>query len=124
MSHDRKPKIEGWVAALFMDLIDGNNEQHDWTEYPGRYVAEVFKTCRIKKVVVDLPWPLPDPTLWKKRSRVSDIVWCLENYIHPSLHREVFPRVDLPTDVKEKATEPPDWDPLDIRATWLKNLKT
>jgi len=35
----------------------------------------------------------------------------------------VFPRVDLPTDVKEKAREPPDWDQLDIRATWLKNLK-
>ncbi|MDE2762172.1 MAG: hypothetical protein OXQ94_03295 [Gemmatimonadota bacterium] len=31
--------------------------------------------------------------------------------------------VDLPTDVKEKAAEPPDWDPLDIRVTWLKNLK-
>ena len=36
VSHDRKPEIEGWVAAFFMDLVDGNNEQHDWTEYPGR----------------------------------------------------------------------------------------
>ena len=99
-----------------MDLVDGNNEEHDWTEYPGRYVADVFKTCEVRGTFL---W-LPD---WKKRSRVSDIVWCLENYIHPSLHKEVFPRVDLPTDVKEKATEPPDWDPLDIRATWLKNLK-
>ena len=35
----------------------------------------------------------------------------------------VSERVYLPTDVKEKATEPPDWDPLDIRVTWLKNLK-
>ena len=89
----------------------------DWTEYPGRYVAEVFETCEVKGKFLGL---IPD---WKKRSRVSDIVWCPENYIDPSLHREVFPRVDVPGGVKEEATEPPDRDPLDIRSTWLKNLK-
>ena len=56
------------------------------------------------------------------REAMAAVVWCLENYIHPSLHREVFPGVDLPTDVKEEATEPRDWNPLDIRVTWLKNL--
>jgi len=41
---------------------------------------------------------------------MSNIVWCLENYIHPSLHKEVFRGIRTPVDVKEKATEPPDWD--------------
>ena len=112
ITHDRKPEIEWWVAALLMDLIDDDTgEKSDWTAYPGRYVAEVFKTCEWKGTFL---WIFPD---WKKRSRVSDIVWCLENYIHPHLHKTVFPRVDLPARVKEGATEPPDWDPLDIRAT-------
>ena len=117
VSHDRKPEIEGWVAALFMDLIDGNNERHDWTEYPGRYVARVFKTCMTKSVYDHLP------DKWWKRTNVSNIVRCLENYIDRALHKEVFPGIRTPGDVHEWATEPPDWDPLDIRATWLKNLK-
>ena len=63
------------------------------------------------------------PDKWWKRTNVSNIVWCLENYIDRALHKEVFPGIRTPGDVHEWATEPPDWDPLDIRATWLKNLK-
>jgi len=48
--------------------------------------------------------------IWWKRTNMSNIVWCLENYIHPSLHKEVFRGIRTPVDVKEKATEPPDWD--------------
>ncbi len=118
VSHDRKPKIEGWVAALLMDLVDEDTgEKGDWTAYGGRYVAEVFKTCEVKGKALGI---FPD---WKNRSRVSDIVWCLENRIDDRLHKEVFPGVWLPSKVKEKAKEPPDWNPLDIRTTWLKNLK-
>ena len=117
----KKPKIEGHIAALFLDLTDGNNERYDWTEYPGRYVAEVFKTCKTQsKYHIPL---FPDIYIWWKRTNVSNIVWCLENYIDRALHKEVFPGIRTPEAVKEKATEPPDWDPLDIRATWLKNLK-
>ncbi|MDE2975127.1 MAG: hypothetical protein OXU64_10505 [Gemmatimonadota bacterium] len=118
VSHDRKRKIEGWIAALFTDLADNTGgEKGDWTSYPGRYVAEVFKTCEVKGKALGI---FPD---WKNRSRVSDIVWCLENRITPRLHREVFPGVWLPSKVRETAREPWNWDPLDIRSTWLKNLK-
>ncbi|MDE2975678.1 MAG: hypothetical protein OXU64_13315 [Gemmatimonadota bacterium] len=77
----------------------------------------MFKTCEVKGKALGF---FPD---WKNRSRVSDIVWCLENRITPRLHREVFPGVWLPSKVRETAREPWNWDPLDIRSTWLKNLK-
>ena len=117
-----KPKIEGHVAALFLDLTDDREEKGDHTEYPGYYVARVFKTCETKSKY-NMPWPLPDITKWWKRTNVSNIVWCLENYIDPAVHDTVFPDIRTPVDVKEKATEPLDWSRIDIRLTWLKNLK-
>ena len=130
VSHDQKPKIEGWITALFMDLTDSNDndERHDHTDsYPGRYVAEVFKTCKVKHRYQITPriWKIPATYvyIWWKRSNASNIVWCLERNIEPSVHEEVFPDIRTPVDFKEKATEPPDWDRFDIRTTWLKNLK-
>ena len=122
IQHDRKPEIEAWVAALFLDLTDDREEKGDHTEYPGYYVAQVFKTCETKSKY-NMPWPLPDITKWWKRTNVSNIVWCLENYIDPVVHKKVFPDIRTPVDVREKATEPPDWSRIDIRLTWLKNLK-
>jgi len=117
VSHDRKPEIEGWVAAPFMDLIDDREDVADNTEYSGYYVARVFKTCETKSIYLGI---IPN---WVKRSNVSNIVWCLENSIDPVLHEEVFPGIRTPADVREKATEPPDWSRADIRFTWKKNLK-
>ncbi|MDE2975676.1 MAG: hypothetical protein OXU64_13305 [Gemmatimonadota bacterium] len=77
----------------------------------------MFKTCEVKGKALVV---FPD---WKNRSRVSDIVRCLEDRIVPRLHKRVFPGVWLPSKVKETAEEPPDRDALDIRSTWLKNLK-
>ena len=116
--HYRKAEIEGWVAALFVDLTDDTWEKGDWTEYPGFYVAEVFRTCEIKQ----------EKRLrrdrWERRNDVSDIVWCLENYIEPAYHKSdsVFDGIDAPEDFREDAVEPLDWNWSDIRVTWLKNL--
>ncbi len=125
----KKPKIEGHIAALFLDLTDSGHDPRDprdWTEYPGRYVAEVFKTCKVKNRYKWMWNPFTGWSyfyIWWKRTNVSNIVWCLENYIDRARHKEVFPGIRTPVAVKEEATEPPDWDPLDIRSTWLKNLK-
>ena len=120
VSHDRKPEIEGWVAALFMDLIDdnGNYEKGDETELGGHFVAKVFRTCEVRGKWLGI---VPN---WRDRNKVSDIVWCLENYIHEPTHTEVFPNTGVPEDVRrEPERDPPGWDPFDIRRTWLKNLK-
>ena len=112
---DRKPEIEGYVAALFLDLIDEVDEdEDDYTEYPGLYVAQVFKSCESKRG----RWP----DRWKDRSKVYDIVWCLERLVTPGVHKLAFPDTRIPDTVKEKATEPSDWSWSDIRLTWLKNL--
>ena len=107
-----KGKIEGYVAALFHDLIDWENEDGDETSLYSRYVIKVFKTCRVK----------PSRS-WMKRNDVSDFVWCLENRVNSTVHRENFPGINPPGQVSEQATEPSDWDADDIRSTWLLNLE-
>ena len=119
MSHDQKPEIEGWVAALFMDLIDdnGNYEKGDETHYSGSYVAGVFRSCEVKGKFL---WVFPD---WKDRDKASDIVWCLEEYVHKPTHREVFPNTSVPDTAKHRAKYPSNWHRADIQSTWLHNLK-
>ena len=81
IQHDRKPEIEAWVAALFLDLTDPDSgEEGDYTEYPGLYVAEVFKSCEVKGKWLGL---IPN---WRDRNKVSDIVWCLERQVTPGVH--------------------------------------
>lgn len=93
----------------------------------GRYVAEVFKSCKTQSRYWTGVWlPFVGKVyvyIWWKRTNVSNIVWCLERQITPSVHKEVFPDIRTPVKVREKAKEPPDWDIFDIRLTWLKNLK-
>ena len=125
----QKPKIEGHVAALLHDLTDGGSEPSDWTEYPGVYVAMIFKTCKVRNRYWVGWTPLTGNIYvykWWKRTNVSNIVWCLENAIDASVHEDVFPYIRTPVDFKHKAKEyePDDWDRHDIRIVWLKNLKS
>ncbi|MDE2975661.1 MAG: hypothetical protein OXU64_13230 [Gemmatimonadota bacterium] len=106
-----KGKIEGHVAATFLDLIDLNNENNDQTDLTSRYIFPVFKTCEV------------NVSSWKKRNDVSDFVWCLEGRVDATLHRRIFPGINPPRYVREKATEPSDWDADEIRSTWLQNLE-
>ena len=123
IQHERKPEIEAWVAALFNDLIDDNDNYegidddylNDKTHYSGFYVASVFRTCSVKSRW----WKFTD---WKDRSRVSDFVWCLEEYVHKPTHDSVFPGPDAPDSAKSDAEQPPNWHWADIRSTWLRNL--
>ena len=122
IQHERKPEIEWWVAALFNDLIDANDNyegidddyEDDKTHYGGYYVASVFKSCESKRG----SWP----DHWKGRSRVYDFVWCLEEYVHKPTHERVFPDEPVPDTAKHKAKRPKNWFWSDIRSTWLRNL--
>ncbi len=127
--HGKKPKIEGHVAALLLDLTDDESERGDFTEYSGVYIAMIFKTCKVRNRYWVAWTPLTGNVYvykWWKRTNVSNIVWCLENQIDKRVHEDVFPYVRTPVDVKHRATEyePDDWDILDIRTVWLKNLKS
>ena len=127
ISHDWKPKSESWVAALFLDLTDDTGEEGDYTEYPGKYVAEVFKTCKTKSRYRWMWNPITGWSyfyIWWGRSNVSNIVWCLEEEITPVYHEEdsVFGDIGRPWDVRVQAAKPPNWRWSDIRKTWLKNL--
>lgn len=105
-------QIEGYVAALFHDLIDTRNEGSDQTDLAPRYVMTVFKTCRI---VGRRGTTYP-------RNDVSDFVWCLENRINGTEHGNRFPGISVPDQVREAASEPSDWDADKIRATWIQNV--
>ena len=127
--HGQKPKIEGHVAALLHDLTDGGSERGDLTEYSGLYIAMIFKTCKVRNRYWVFWTPITGNIYvykWWKRTNVSNIVWCLENQVDKPVHEDVFPYIRTPVDVKHKAKEyePDDWDLLDIRTVWLKNLKS
>ena len=124
ITHERKPEIEAWVAALFNDLIDDNDNlegldddaEDDKTHYSGYYVAGVFKSCEAKRG----RWP----DRWKDRSKVYDFVWCLEEYVHKPTHERVFPYTGVPDTAKHERPphRPKNWHWPDIRSTWLRNL--
>ncbi|MCE2399192.1 MAG: hypothetical protein J4F34_09245 [Gemmatimonadetes bacterium] len=128
--HGQKPKIEGHVAALFLDLTDADNERGDWTTYSGVYIAMVFKTCKVKNRYW-VGWTLLTGNIyiykWWKRINVSNIVWCLERQVDIPVHEEVFPYIKTPRDVTTRGAEryePEDWNLADIRVTWQNNLKS
>ena len=126
----QKPKIEGHVAAFLHDLTDDDdNERGDYTEYPGLYVAMIFKTCKVKNRY----WTGWLPGVgniymykWWKMTNVSNIVWCLGEPVDGPVHEDVFWMVRTPVDVKHGAKEhkPVNWKRSDIRSTWTKNLKS
>ena len=127
VSHEEKPKIEGRIAALLLDLTDDTGEEGDYTEYPGKYVAEVFRTCRTKSRYKWMYIPFKGWLyyyIWWARTNVSNIVWCLEEEITPIYHEEdsVFGDIGRPWDVRVVAEHPPNRSIYDIRQTWLHNL--
>ncbi len=101
-------EIEGNVAALFHDLVDGAKDGNDDTSYPADFIADVFETC------------------WaggSKRNDTTDFVWCLENRVNSTVHDTHFPRgPSTPSSVTRTATNPSDWDAEKIRETWKQNI--
>ncbi len=103
------PRMEGYIAMLFQDLIDSRNEQNDETNYSAAAVATAFGSCRVRV-----------GGNWRKRNNVSDFVWCMENRINDSVHADHFPGLAAPT--RQSAVRDSGWDAADIRSTWLQNL--
>ena len=103
------PRMEGYIAMLFQDLIDPLNENNDETNYSASSVATAFRSCRVRV-----------GGNWRKRNNVSDFVWCLENRINGSVHDDHFPGLAAPT--HQSAARGSGWDAADIRSTWLQNL--
>jgi len=106
------PRTEGYIAALFHDLIDSANENNDETTYSASSVATVFRTCQIRVAA--------GGSRWYDRNDVSDFVWCLENRINDDLHDDHFGGVPNPT--HQRLTRSSSFDADDIRKTWLQNL--
>lgn len=104
--------IEANVAALFHDLIDDGRESGDLTSYPGKYIADVFKSC----------WVTNSAGRRSHRNKVSDFVWCLEKRVDQNVHEESFPGVATPRSVSDSSTKPDGWNADDIRSTWKKNV--
>ena len=103
------PKTEGWIAALFRDLIDSTTDGDDNTNYTAPSIATAFRTCNVKH-----------GSSWDDIDDVSDFVWCLEDRINTGEHNEHFPGITAPNDVR--ATRGSGWSASAIRATWLQNL--
>ena len=95
-------EIEGNVAALIHDLTDDNNEGGDEVSYDIEDIITVFKTCRNSH---------------GKRDDTTDFVWCMENWVDPTVHRERFPRHEGPP-TNARSTRPSGWGrrrhPLDM----------
>lgn len=108
---DTPAKIEGYVAAMFHDLLDGGIEKGDKTNHDGTYVMTVFTTCTKTYYRISVA-----------RDNVSDFVWCLENAVTESAHNTNFPGQTVPKAVGEDAIEPTDWNKASIRSTWLLNI--
>jgi len=106
------PRTEGYIAALFHDLIDSANENNDETTYSASSVATVFRTCQIRVAA--------GGSRWYDRNDVSDFVWCLEKRINDDLHDDHFGGVPNPT--HQRSTRSSSFDADDIRKTWLQNL--
>jgi len=103
------PRVEGWIAALFRDLIDSTTDGDDNTNYTASSIATAFKTCEVKH-----------NGNWFGINEVSDFVWCLEDQVVTSVHNDHFPGITAPSDAR--ATRGSGWSASDIRDTWLQNL--
>lgn len=98
-------EIEGNVAALFHDLIDGGSEDGDDVSLYAYDVATVFGTCRHSD---------------GKREDIADFVWCMENRVDQAVHTTNFPHLNLTRN--PQSNRPSNWNADDIRSTWLKNV--
>ena len=107
---DERAEFEGWVAALFLDLIDeyDSDEPTDSTSYSADFLVDVFSTCEVDG---------------DARDDVTDFVWCLEGDVDDDVHEENFPNgPDAPDDAEHDATEPHDFEARHVRATWILNV--
>lgn len=102
--------IEGAFASFLYDLTDPANETHDQTQYPGRYVADIIRTCEVYSGGV-----------WRLNTGSDHVVYCFLGTITDTA---LFGRSPAPTSMREGATEPEAYETryFKIRKNYQKNL--
>ncbi|MGH7468597.1 MAG: hypothetical protein ACRENP_11605 [Longimicrobiales bacterium] len=104
-------RVEGAVAAMFLDLTDPANETHDDVQFPGSYIASLIETCSVNYGGGSEPG-----------TGVDHFIRCLEKQLDSGISSLFWPRTATPTSYSESATEPGSWNLTKIRTLWLKNL--
>lgn len=105
--------VEGAVASFLNDLTDSASDTGDSTTYPGLYVADIIRTCRVNTQV--------------GISRINGIdymSYCLELGVDPVITYNYFrTRTESAYNIySEYAAEPASWSSTAVRYTWLWNL--
>lgn len=105
-------RVEGAVASMLLNLTDAANGPNDSTSYPGKYVADLVKTCTLY------------PGILVRVIGIDHLTYCLELNIDSYVTSNYFlGRSDTPYYIiGENATEPFDWSASKIRQVWLWNL--
>jgi hypothetical protein len=103
-------RIEGAVASFLYDITDPANETHDLTAYPGRYVADIIRTCQVYVSGV-----------WQLNSGVDHLVYCFQGTIDSDASK--FGRT-VATSFNYSATDPEAYSTRygKIRKSYRKNL--
>jgi hypothetical protein len=108
------PIVEGAVASFLYDLTDPGNESFDNAYYPGSFIANIMKNCRVK---VSGDWSHPDG--------IDELIACLQFRL-PNYSNHFSTRNNPPTDYNDNELLsipiPSGWSRTAIRKLWHKNL--
>ena len=116
--------IEGPVSSFLWDLYDApgtsdesqaDEAEFDRTNYPLSYIGDVIRSCK---------WIDGRP---RDEKGIDHLISCFENQRVPYSDTFFWLRYEDGVGnygVSESATEPPDWEPVDIRRLWRKTLST
>jgi hypothetical protein len=101
--------IEGAFASFLYDITDPANETHDQTAYPGRYVADIIRTCEVYSGA------------WRLNTGSDHVTYCFLGTITDTT---AFGRSPAPTSLRHGAAEPEAYSTryFKIRKNYQKNL--
>lgn len=106
--------IEGAVAALLIDMVDGEYTSDgvagddDTVEWPGSYVADLIKWCTPDGYISNI-------------DGIDQFIYCAENDVNARLENP-FLSWRVYSSAPESVTEPSTWTPARVRALWRWNL--
>ena len=104
---------EGGVASLLYDLTDAaNDETWDSVQFPGSYVAEIYRTCDSYQNFS-----------WIRANGIDHMIYCFQNAIEAQQSTYFPNRSGVVYDQRESVTEPSGWSASAIRTLWLWNLR-
>lgn len=104
--------VEGVVAAFLADITDQSADSpNDDLGYPGSYLLNVVKTCRVSPNGGATPIP----------NTVDDVIYCLEDQVDATARNTFFPYSTV-TSESNSATKPSTWSQSSIRSLWKAEL--